>query len=77
VTWRRFFHLNVKIAFNGPRNGSIRNIVIEFNDSILRLPETLVNTVPRYQTWARDNVHFEKDVTDALWFFCKREYSWR
>jgi hypothetical protein len=80
MTWGRFIYNMVKVAFNGPRNCSVRNVIVEFGEhgccSIIRIPETELNTVPRYHDWAVKHHVFGKEVLDALWFFCRREYGW-
>jgi hypothetical protein len=78
MTWGwKFFGMNVKIAWNGPRNCSVRNILIAFNNSILRIPETELNTVTKYHDWSVKHLGFGKEILDALWFFCQREYDWK
>jgi hypothetical protein len=79
MTWGRFIYMSVKIAFNGPRNTSVRNVVVEFGEhnsfSILRIPETEINTIDRYRAWALEHDVFGKQVIDAVWHFCRREYG--
>jgi hypothetical protein len=80
MTWGRFFHLNAKVAWNGPRNCSVRNIVIEWGEhgsiTILRIPETDLNTIAKYHAWVATHWGFGKEVADALWLFLRREYQW-
>lgn len=76
MTWKRFIFGMVKVAFNGPRYASVRNIMVEFNDAIIRIPEIELNTVTKYHDWALKHDGFGKDVLDAVWFFCRREYEW-
>jgi hypothetical protein len=81
MTWGRFFHMAVTVMFNGPRNSSVRHIIVQFDGgmgsySILRFPETEVNTIPKYSNWALSHDIFGKDVIDALWLFCSKEYGW-
>jgi len=76
MNWGRFFHMDVKLCWNGPRNCSVRNVVIEFNGSLLRIPETALNTVTKYHDCTVTNMDFGKEVMDALWFFLKAEYGW-
>jgi hypothetical protein len=80
MTWARFIVGMVKVAFNGSRNTSVRNVIVEFGEhgsfSIIRIPETELNTVPRYHDWAVKHDVFGKEVLDALWLFCRREYGW-
>jgi hypothetical protein len=70
----------ITVAFNGPRNSSVRNIVVAFGErssfSIIRIPETELNTIPRYHDWAIKHSVFGKHVLDAVWFFCRHEYGW-
>jgi hypothetical protein len=73
--------LQVKVAFNGRRSLSERDIVIEFGEtagsfSILRIMETELNTVSRYKVWARNDSFYGKEVLDAVFSFCQREYDW-
>lgn len=76
MTWGRFIYSMVKIAWNGPRNCSVRNIVIEWEQAIMRIPETELNSIPKYDAWVRRHSAFGKELVDALWFFLKREYEW-
>jgi hypothetical protein len=79
MTWARFIYMHVTVAFNGSRNASVRNIVVEFGEhgssSIVRVPETELNTITRYHAWAVRHQGFGKDVLDAIWSFCRREYG--
>lgn len=80
MTWGRFIRMNTTIAWNGPRNCSVRNIVIQFGEhgslSILRIPETELNSIPKYHEWSAQHHCFGKEMLDALWFFLRKEYEW-
>lgn len=70
--------MNVKIAFNG-HNNSVRDIVIEFGNggfTIVTVPETEVNTVAKFSSWARRHDVFGKEVLDELWRFLNSAYGW-
>ena len=79
MTWARLVHMAVTVAFNGSRNASVRDVVVEFGEhgslSIVRIPETEINTIERYYDWAYRHDVFGKQVTDAVWHFCQREYG--
>jgi hypothetical protein len=72
--------VHVTVAFDGPRNASVRSIVIEFGEhgsfTVLRVKETELNTVAKYHAWALRHMAMGKEVTDALWMFLNGEYRW-
>jgi hypothetical protein len=80
MTWGKRLFLNVKIAWNGPRNASVRNVLVEFGEggsfTLLRIPETELNTVAKYDSWARTHHLFGPRVINALWHFLNTEYRW-